>query len=159
MKDVTIEGLGQPVCVKTNKRIIDALLQGGKPPLMACGGKGLCATCHVFVDAEADALSPQTPRERASLAALRGRTNASRLACQAKVRGPVRVRRPDGRFIEAAMDVESFVGKRATDDILHPVDGRLLIERGKLITRSRIVQLKTVDVDVGELKKRCLTVV
>ena len=82
----------------------------------------------------------------------------SRLACQAKVRGDgVRIGRPGGRFIESAAELEALVGRRAEESILHPADGRVLIEAGKIITRTRISQLRTVDVDVAELRALSLT--
>ena len=48
-------------------------------------------------------------------------------------------------------------GRRAEERILHPLDGRVLIETGKIITRSRITELSQVDVDVAEMKTRSLT--
>lgn len=82
----------------------------------------------------------------------------SRLACQAKVQGDgVKVGKPGGRFIESAAELEDLVGRRAEESILHPTDGRVLIEAGKIITRSRISQLETVEVDVAELRALTLT--
>ena len=64
---------------------------------------------------------------------------------------------PRGRYLTASRDLESLIGRRADERILHPVDGRVLIESGKIITRSRIQELAQVDVDVAEVKTHSLT--
>lgn len=158
MKRVAIEGFSDPVDIHTNQRLLDALVQAGTPLLMACGGKGLCATCHVFVSVGAEKLSPRTPREQMSLRMLSDQRPTSRLACQAKVHGEgVQVILPRGRYLTASKDLESLIGRRAEERILHPLDGRVLIESGKIITRSRIGELGQIDVDVAEMKTRSLT--
>lgn len=158
MKQVQFESLLDPVEVLTNSRLSDAALAVQQKLLMACGGKGLCATCHVYVTAGMDSLSPLTPRERSSLAMLAERQPNSRLACQAKVQKPgVTIALPAGRFIEQTGDLESLIGRRAEQRILHPVHGGVLIEVGKIITRSRLRELSFVDVDVAEMRTRSLT--
>lgn len=158
MKRVEIEGLAEPVEIRTNQRLIDALSLAGTQLAMACGGKGLCATCHVYVRAGGDKLSPKTPREKLSLQMLASLRPESRLACQAKVSGEgVEVALPKGRYLTASRDLEGLIGRRAEERILHPVDGRVLIETGKIITRSRIGELSQVDVDIAELKTRSLS--
>lgn len=158
MKRVRVESHEDPVEVSTNARVLDAVLATRETLLMACGGKGLCATCHVYVTEGADHLSPMTPRERMSLPMLADRRPTSRLACQAKVLGSgVKVELPRGRFIDSASDLEKLIGRRAEEPILHPVTGAVLIENGKLITRSRIKELSFVDVDVAEMKTRSLS--
>lgn len=158
MKRVAIEGVTDPVDIHTNQRLLDALVRAGTPLLMACGGKGLCATCHVYVTGGAERLSPRTPREQMSLRMLSDLRANSRLACQAKVGGEgVTVTLPRGRYLTATKDLESLIGRRAEERILHPVDGRILIESGKIITRSRIGELAQIDVDVAEMKTRSLT--
>ncbi len=158
MKRVAIEGVSDPVDIHTNQRLLDALVRSGTPLLMACGGKGLCATCHVYVASGADRLSPRTPREQMSLRMLSDQRPSSRLACQAKVHGEgVLVTLPRGRYLTASKDLESLIGRRAEERILHPIDGRVLIEPGKIITRTRISELGQVDVDVADMKTRSLT--
>ena len=131
---------------------------GQKRLLMACGGKGLCATCHVYVENGLEMLTPITPRERLSLSMLSAARPNSRLACQAKVIGDgVRATPPAGTYVETTSSLESLIGRRAESPILHPVDGRILVEVGKIITRSRVRELAFVDVDVAELKSRSLT--
>jgi len=158
MKRVAIEGVTDPVAIRTNQRLLDALTQSGTPVLMACGGKGLCATCHVYVVEGGERLSPRTPREQVSLRMLSDLRPSSRLACQAKVTGEgVTVMLPRGRYLTASKDLNALIGRRAEERILHPLDGRVLIETGKIITRSRITELSQVDVDVAEMKTRSLT--
>lgn len=158
MKRVDFEGQGDPVLVRTHQRLLEVLADQGIPLQMACGGKGLCATCHVHVIAGGGSLSPVTPRERRSLAMLSDAREGSRLACQAKVTGDgVRVSLPRGRYLTAAADLGDLVGRRAEEPILHPIDGRLLIAPGKIITRSRITELGQVDVDMAEMRTRSLS--
>ena len=159
MKTILVESQEDPVLVKTNSRVSEALLSVREKLLMACGGKGLCATCHVYVTAGANFLSPVTPRERLSLEMLADRKPSSRLACQAKVLGEgVTVSVPSGRFIDGTGDLEGLVGRRAEERILHPIHGGLLIDAGKVITRTRIRELAFVDVDIAELRTNTLTI-
>lgn len=158
MKWVVVAGAGDPVSIRTNHRLLDALALSGTELLMACGGKGLCATCHVFIKAGADRLSPITPREQSSLRMLSECRPNSRLACQAKVLGDgIEVALPGGRYLTASSDLESLIGRRADVRILHPVDGRVLIETSKIITRSRIRELAQVDIDIAEVKTHSLS--
>lgn len=158
MKRVHVDPIGDPVLIATSKRLCDAMQAGDKRLLMACGGKGLCATCHVYVENGLEMLSPITPRERLSLSMLSAARPNSRLACQAKVIGDgVRAKPPAGTYLETTSSLESLIGRRAESPILHPVDGRVLVEAGKIITRSRVRELAFIDVDVAELKSRSLT--
>lgn len=127
-------------------------LKAGRPWL------ALAVVTPGLLDAPSEVMSQMTPRERRSLLMLRDVRPNSRLACQAKVRGDgARVGKPGGRFIESAAELEDLVGRRAEQPILHPTDGRVLIEAGKIITRTRISQLGSVDVDVAELHALSLT--
>jgi ferredoxin len=158
MKRVDIDGVTDPISIDTNNRLLEALVLSGTPLIMACGGKGLCATCHVYIKSGAERLSPITPREQNSLRMLNERRPNSRLACQAKVQGNgVTVTVPRGRYLTASRDLESLIGRRADVRILHPLDGRVLIEAGKIITRSGIMALAQLDVDVAEVRTRSLS--
>ena len=155
MKPVWVNGRIDPILVDTSQRVLDAILAAQIPVAMLCGGKGLCATCHVYVEEGAQDLTPVTPRERMSLKMLYDVRPSSRLACQAKVLGPaVKVTVPKGRYLESTMSLDSLIGRRAEDRILHPVNGRVLIEAGKIITRSRINELRIVDVDVAAMREQ-----
>lgn len=58
-----------------------------------CGGKASCSSCRVEVLEGAEHLSPMSPRERMVLGPARAGAG-DRLACQAQIRGPVRLRLP-----------------------------------------------------------------
>jgi hypothetical protein len=56
---------------------------------------------------------------------------------------------PSGMYVSAMTDIDSLVGRRAEQNILHPIDGKVLVEAGKLITRSMITQLKDTQSEIG----------
>ena len=67
----------------------------------------------------------------------------SRLACQARVVGNgVVVELPPGMYVQSLQDIEALIGRRAAQDLLHPVTGKVLVEHGKLITRSMLRQIE-----------------
>lgn len=122
---------------------------------MLCGGRGLCATCHVHVTAGAESLTPKSEREKLTLAVLTGAVGNSRLACQAKVIGEgVQVELPRGLYIESFGQLEALIGKRATQPVLHPITGRILIEDGKIITRTIVNDLKSVDFNFSKVQSQ-----
>lgn len=152
MKTVSLRPINRRPEIDTNKPILDALLAEEVDVMMACGGRGMCATCHVYVEEGMDSLSPMKEREKRTLDRISRRGASSRLACQAKVRDEgVRVRLPKGMYIMNTDDVLSLVGKRAEQVILHPITGAVLVEEGKLITRTYIRQLDSIDMDLGNL--------
>jgi len=120
---------------------------------MACGGQGICSTCHVYVREGSESLTPPSERERRTLALLTGSKGNSRLACQARVIGEgLVVELPEGMFIESAHELKSLIGRRAEIPIRHPKDGRVLIEKDKIITKSRILELQDVNFNVLEAR-------
>lgn len=152
MKEVNLEPIHKRVAVATNSRVLDTLLAEECPVMMACGGQGICATCHVYVNKGQDALTPKSEREERTLALLTGANEHSRLSCQCRVLGEgVEVQLPEGLYVESISDVEKLIGRRSKVPILHPKDGRVLIQRGKIITRSYIMQLQDVDFDVSDV--------
>lgn len=152
MKKLLFEPSGVSHDVMTGSRVLDALLARKVNVRMACGGKGRCATCHVFVTKGEKQLTPPTDREKQTLSIISGLRQGSRLACQCHVLGEgVVVELPEGVYIEKSTDLLSLIGTRAAQNILHPVDGAVLIEQGKLITRSRIEELKRVDAEIQNI--------
>jgi ferredoxin len=150
MKTVAFSGAGKSAEIETQQRLLDALLARQVPVKMLCRGRGLCATCHVHVESGADALTPMTRQEKLTLAVLTGAKSNSRLACQAKVLSEgVEISLPQGLYAESFSDIEKLIGKRTTTPILHPINGRVLIQAGKIITRSAIADLSTIDLDVS----------
>ena len=75
--------------------VLDIALSHGFEIEHACGGVGVCATCHVVVTKGAENLSPATDDELDAVDAAANPTPDSRLACQAVVHGDVTVRIPN----------------------------------------------------------------
>ena len=84
MKTLKFEPINESVQVPTRSDLLQALLSRDLKVLMACGGKGICATCHVHIVAGADLLKPHTEREQRTLSRITGADARSRLAWQAR---------------------------------------------------------------------------
>lgn len=156
MKTFRIEPIGRDVDVMTSTNVVSALLkQGNGRVKQVCGGKGLCATCHVRVVAGAQALSPLSSRERSTLSLITGADATSRLACQAKVIGDgIVVQLPPGIYLDSLAELDALIGRRAEEPLCHPITGVVLVPAGKIITRSTVTQLKQVEVDVISMLER-----
>jgi len=153
MKTLQFQPINEKQSVVTGSDLLQALLAKELKVLMACGGKGLCATCHVHIDSGMDHLTPMNQRESRTLSFITGVNQSSRLACQCRVIGDnVVVRLPEGMYIERAEDLMTMLGKRAQSNILHPINGSTLIEKGKIITRSRLEELKRLNFEVRALQ-------
>jgi 2Fe-2S ferredoxin len=74
--------------------LLDIALAHGVELEHACGGAGVCATCHVILVKGAENLSPPTDDELDVVDMAPNHTPDSRLACKAVVRGDVMVRVP-----------------------------------------------------------------
>lgn len=155
MKRVTFQPINEQQEVHTGSDVLQALLARDLKVLMACGGKGMCSTCHVFVREGMSQLTPMTPRETKTLAYITGARESSRLACQCRVLGEgVVIDLPDGMYIERAEDLLSMVGTRAAQNVLHPLNGSVLVAAGKIITRSRIEELKRLNAEVEAVRRQ-----
>jgi uncharacterized 2Fe-2S/4Fe-4S cluster protein (DUF4445 family) len=84
---VTFVPAGVTVWVETGSTVIDAARQAGVIIPVPCGGRGVCGKCGIKV-LEGD-LSPADDVEKRGLTAAPGRV---RLACRARVDGPVSLR-------------------------------------------------------------------
>lgn len=158
-KTVRLDPLGTNTAIATNTNLLSVLLENQVEVTRECGGRGMCATCHVYVTEGEDSISPMTRREQRTLGVITSCRMDSRLACQAKVIGEgVVVELPAGMYISSNDDVEDLIGRRAQEDILHPLSGQVLVEEGKLITRSVISQLQTTQAQVSEFLKNSQTV-
>jgi ferredoxin len=137
VKTVTLTPVGGDLDVSTSSVLVRGLLARDLNIDMACGGKGLCATCHIHVRQGQDTLSPRTAREERTLALVATADCDSRLACQARVEsdGAV-IEVPAGLYVQNLEGFESQIGGKAAYDFLHPVTGRVLIPKGKIITRT-----------------------
>lgn len=150
-KIVKLDPIGQEVSVSTNDNLLSTLLKNELKVLGVCGGRGICATCHIFIKEGMEHLSPMSRREQRTLGVITTCKLTSRLACQSKVLGEgVVVELPTGMYLNDIDDVERLIGRRAEEHILHPIDGKVLVESGKLITRSMISQLEETRSDVSK---------
>ena len=150
-KTVRLDPLGKETAIATSSNLLSVLLANDLEVAQECGGRGICATCHVHVTDGMDNVSPMSRREQRTLEVITSCRTDSRLACQAKVMGEgVVVELPAGMYISSNDDVEDLIGRRAEQDILHPISGQVLVEEGKLITRSVIGQLQTTQAQVSQ---------
>lgn len=74
--------------------VLDIALGNGVELEHACGGVGVCGTCHIIVKAGKENLSEPTDDEMDVVDMAPGNTVESRLACQAVVSGDVTVEIP-----------------------------------------------------------------
>ena len=145
-KTVKLEPIAQESSVQTNSNLLSVLLHKDLDVLKECGGRGMCATCHIYVKSGDEALTPINRREQRTLEVITSCQPNSRLACQARVIGEgVVVELPPGMYVNSLQDIEALIGRRAETNLLHPITGALLVEEGKLITRSMMRQLSTSD--------------
>jgi len=145
VKTVSFRGR-DALAVATRTRLLDAMLARQIGVKMLCRGRGLCATCHVYVSRNPQCLSSLTEREKLTLGLLTSAQPNSRLACQCEVMGEgVEIMLPRGIYIDSLSELETLIGRRTTAPLLHPVSGRILIEADKIITRSALRQLQDVD--------------
>ena len=144
VKIVRLEPIAQETTVETNGNLLSVLIDKDLDVLRECGGRGMCATCHVYVKEGMSALSPVNRREQRTLEVITSCKTNSRLACQSRVlANGVIVELPRGMYINSIKDIEALIGRRAEQDLLHPVTGQVLVEEGKLITRSMMKQIET----------------
>lgn len=145
-KTVRLEPIAQESSIQTNGNLLSVLLNKDLDVLKECGGRGMCATCHIYVKEGAEALTPINRREQRTLEVITSCKTNSRLACQARVIGEgVVVELPPGMYVNSLQDIEDLIGRRAETNLLHPITGAVLVEEGKLITRSMLKQLEDTD--------------
>ncbi|MCU0535895.1 MAG: 2Fe-2S iron-sulfur cluster-binding protein [Hydrococcus sp. Prado102] len=150
-KTIKIDPFNLEAAIQTNDNLLSGLIKKDLNIMRECGGRGLCATCHIYVKDGIDSLSPISRREQRTLEVITTCNQYSRLACQARVLGEgVVVELPGGTYISQIDDIESLIGRRSEENILHPITGAVLVEAGKLITRSMISQLKDTQGQVSE---------
>ncbi|MGI0494034.1 2Fe-2S iron-sulfur cluster-binding protein [Alkalinema pantanalense CENA528] len=138
-KVVRLEPISQETSVETNGNLLSVLISKDLDVLRECGGRGMCATCHIYVKDGMDKLSVMNRREQRTLEVITSCQPNSRLACQARVMdNGVVVELPPGMYINSIKDIEDLIGRRAEQDLLHPLTGKVLVETGKLITRSTL---------------------
>jgi ferredoxin len=145
-KTVRLEPIAQESSIQTNGNLLSVLLNKDLDVLKECGGRGMCATCHIYVQDGAESLTPINRREQRTLEVITSCKPNSRLACQARVMGEgVVVELPPGMYVNSLQDIEALIGRRAEASLLHPITGAVLVEEGELITRSMLKQLENTD--------------
>ena len=60
-KIVRLEPIAQETSIETNGNLLSVLLNKDLDVLKECGGRGMCATCHIYVQDGMDALTPHQP--------------------------------------------------------------------------------------------------
>jgi ferredoxin len=130
----------------TGDNLLNVLLSNKVNVLKACGGNGRCATCHIFVKDGMEALSPPTQQERMTLSLMRIEQSNARLACQCKVldHGVV-IEVPKGKYVDSEAELESLVGKKAQQSLVHPFTGEVLVQEGKLILRTALEKMQELN--------------
>ena len=88
---VPIEFDGRKIDARRGGTLLGAALKNGTRLMHLCGARTLCATCRVKVTGGAENLTSMTPMERMSLRYHLSFSPKTRLACQARVQGPVEV--------------------------------------------------------------------
>ena len=88
---VPIEFDGKKMNARRGGTLLGAALKNRQRLMHLCGARTLCATCRVKVTAGAENLTPMSLKERLSLRYHLSFSGRSRLACQARVEGPVEV--------------------------------------------------------------------
>jgi ferredoxin len=143
-KTIRIEPIDRTAQIATNGALLSALMMDELRILKECGGRGMCATCHVYIKDGMNSLEPMGKREQRTLEVITTCKPNSRLACQARVLGEgVVVELPVGTYVQSIQDVEVLIGKRCEIPLLHPVTGKTLVEVGQLITRSVVRELES----------------
>ena len=115
VKQLTLEPIENEVSVKTNDHILSTLLQQELDVQWDCGGRGRCATCHVYIQSGEESLSPKNKRELQTLQLLSNGQKNSRLACQARVLGEgVVVELPVGMYLSEVDNFDTLIGKKTS---------------------------------------------
>ncbi|WP_299487823.1 2Fe-2S iron-sulfur cluster-binding protein [Acaryochloris sp. IP29b_bin.137] len=151
-KQIKLEPIDHEVSVKTNNNLLSMLLQQKLNVNWKCGGRGRCSTCHVYIQSGAESLSPKSKRELKTLELISNCKENSRLACQTRVLGEgVVIELPAGMYLSEINDLDTLIGKRVQQPILHPLDGSVLVQGGMTITRSIVNELKKALQEIDQI--------
>ena len=86
---VPIRLCGERLEARAGGTLLAAAVKNGVRLMHACGAQTLCATCRVKVTDGAENLTPMSGKEKLSLRYHLSVSRSVRLACQARVMGPV----------------------------------------------------------------------
>ncbi|HEY9876783.1 MAG TPA: 2Fe-2S iron-sulfur cluster-binding protein [Candidatus Obscuribacterales bacterium] len=146
MKRIKIQPLNKDIEVDANESLLKVLLEQEMNVLQACGAQGRCATCHVYIESGMESLSTCTEQERLTLSFIATAKPNSRLACQTRIlQNGVVVEVPRGMYVGSIGELKSLIGRRANQNIVHPLTGEVLVEEGKLILRSALEKMAKID--------------
>ena len=97
---------------------LDVAINLGVPLEHACGGSCACTTCHVIVRQGMDSLSEMEDDEADRLDTAWDLTTASRLGCQAIIKGDVVVEIPmyTRNYVQEGGDIQLGKSDRKTDE-------------------------------------------
>jgi ferredoxin len=153
MVGIKFEAAGlNTVHVQPDSRLIEALQARNIELKELCGGRGLCATCHVYITKNPQNLTPPSSRETLTLSVLTGAKANSRLSCQARVISDgVEVSLPEGLYVDSFESLEKLIGQRTKVPILHPVTGDILVAADKIIIRSIVQKLEHLNFDIAKV--------
>jgi ferredoxin len=133
----------QQVEAPQHSNIMSIFKQQGIVIDQICDGQGMCASCHFFVVSGEDALTPPTKQEQMTLQCMEIDRPGARLACQTCVTGNgLTIELPQGTFVQSEQELSQSIGKRATQSLIHPLTGEVLVEEDKLILRSAIEKMQ-----------------
>lgn len=88
---VPIEFDGRRIEVRRGGTLLGAAMKNGVRLMHVCGARTLCATCRVVVESGEENLTAMSATEKFSLRWHLSVSPRTRLACQARVNGPVEV--------------------------------------------------------------------
>jgi ferredoxin len=143
MTSVTLSIDNRQVEATHNSSLISIFKEQGIVINQICGGQGMCASCHFFVIAGGDVITPPTAQETMTLQYTKMDRPGARLACQSKVIGNgLIIELPKGTFVKSESDLAASIGKKATETLIHPLTGEVLVEQGKLILRSAVEKMQ-----------------
>ncbi len=146
MKHIKIQPLNKEIEVEENANLLKILLSQDMNVLQACGAQGRCATCHVYVKSGMDSLSAMNEQERLTLSFIATAQPNSRLACQTEILGEgVVLEVPRGMYVGSLAELKNLIGRRASQNIAHPLTGEILVEENKLILRSALEKMANID--------------
>jgi len=92
MPKVIFDNVNQTCEAEKGESILDVAIRNDVPLQHSCGGFCACTTCHVHVLEGAENLSPQDEEEKDTIFRADGRGPTSRLSCQSKIQGDVKVK-------------------------------------------------------------------
>jgi ferredoxin len=142
MTSVTLSIDRRQVEAERNTSMMAIFKQEGIVINQICGGQGMCASCHFFVVSGGDALAAPTDREQITLRCTKISRPGARLACQTCAIGNgLIIELPQGTFVRSTQELEVSIGKKATQTLIHPLTGEVLVEAGKLVLRSAIEKM------------------